>query len=141
MRTVSSERNFFFAQFWIWITFWLAVFVEVHFKLQLTQVVRDASCTSEKSLEKRWILGRFSLAFGAEVDSGSLSATTVLPQHDKPPRSVILGLDRGARKAKRDSVRRESPSESLDSGTSRVAIGGGVGYVEVRFIPDIFWAL
>jgi hypothetical protein len=107
----------------MWITFWLAVFVEVHFRLQLTQLMRDASCACEKSLDKSWILGRFSLAFGVEVDSASSSVATELSEHDKIPRLVI------------------SSSESLDNGTSRVAIGGGVGYVKLRFIPDIFCAV
>jgi hypothetical protein len=77
----------------MWITFWLAVFVEVHFRLQLTQLMRDASCACEKSLEKRRIPGRFNLAFGVEVDSGSLSVATELSEHDKLLRLVILGLD------------------------------------------------
>lgn len=83
-------------------------------------------------------MGRFSLAFGADVDSECLSAATTLPEHG---RSVILGLGGGTRNANRHSLKRDSPSESLDSGTSKVAIGGGVGYVEVRFIADIFCTL
>jgi hypothetical protein len=77
----------------MWITFWLAVFVEVHFRLQLTQLMRDASCACEKPLDKPWILGCFSLAFGVEVDSASSSVATALSEHKKLPRLVMLDLD------------------------------------------------